>query len=74
MSKSVEKLLETGIPLDRFSYVWQPIYCQKPTCKRCPHGPYLYARWREGTRVRAIYIGSIVPPELKPYVPSVPIK
>ena len=33
--------------------------CGKPTC-RCargiPHGPYVYRRWREGSRQRKAYV------------------
>ncbi len=65
MPKGLEKLKETGKDLKSFSYVWQAIQCRKESCKSCPHGPYLYARWREGVRVRAIYIGRTVPDELK---------
>lgn len=35
--------------------------CGKPNCERCRegpgHGPYLYAVWREGRRVRRKYLG-----------------
>lgn len=38
--------------------------CSK-TCKTCSqgsgHGPYWYAYWREGTRVRSTYIGKFLP-------------
>ena len=37
----------------------QFIRCGKPGC-RCgydkPHGPYYYRIWREGTRVRKVYV------------------
>ena len=69
MSSKVEKLLETGRDLKDFSYVWQSITCKKAGCRRCPHGPYLYARWKESGKVRAIYIGRTIPEELKPYLP-----
>lgn len=39
--------------------------CGKPscgTCKRGPgHGPYWYAYWREGTKLRSGYIGKMQP-------------
>jgi hypothetical protein len=35
--------------------------CGRETCSTCTegngHGPYLYAVWREGTRVRRKYLG-----------------
>ena len=35
--------------------------CGKPNCKKCPHGPYWYAYWREGKRLRKKYIGKTKP-------------
>jgi hypothetical protein len=61
----VEKLLATGRSLESFSYVWVPVHCGKRGCKRCPHGPYLYARYREGSKIKAIYIGRTVPTEVE---------
>lgn len=28
-----------------------------PGCDGCPHGPYLYAKWRDGDTVRTKYVG-----------------
>ena len=39
------------------SYRQQQVRCGKAGCTRCPHGPYLYAYWREGSKVRSRYIG-----------------
>jgi hypothetical protein len=43
--------------------------CGKPTCSTCRegqgHGPYWYAYWREGSRLRSGYIGK-APPEAEP--------
>lgn len=41
----------------KVSYRLEPVNCGKPGCSRCPHGPYWYAYWREGGRVRSKYIG-----------------
>ena len=41
----------------------QAVRCGKPTCTRCPHGPYWYACWREGDKVRTRYIGRSLPSE-----------
>ncbi len=42
--------------------------CGKPscgTCKRGPgHGPYWYAYWREGAKLRSGYIGKVRPAEV----------
>ena len=42
-------------------------FCYRPTCTRCrsgipSHGPYWYASWREGGRVRSRYLGKHAPP------------
>ena len=39
----------------------QSVRCGKEGCTRCPHGPYWYAYWREGGRVRSRYIGRELP-------------
>ena len=46
---------ETGEP--KVSYRQQHVRCGKAGCTRCPHGPYWYAFWREGAKVRSRYIG-----------------
>jgi hypothetical protein len=43
------------MPTECFRFEW--VKCGKPTCKSCPHGPYWYAYWREGKRVRKRYVG-----------------
>ncbi|HEV3309988.1 MAG TPA: DUF6788 family protein [Chloroflexota bacterium] len=44
--------------------------CGKPTCSTCRngvgHGPYWYATWREGAKVRTAYVGREQPPEPQP--------
>lgn len=45
----------------RVSYRLEPVRCGKPGCTKCPHGPYWYAYWREGERVRSRYIGRQLP-------------
>jgi hypothetical protein len=44
-------------------YRLQSVRCGKRGCTRCPHGPYWYAYWREGGRVRTRYIGKDLPGE-----------
>jgi len=43
------------------TYQLQYRKCGKPTCRTCReghgHGPYWYAYWREGSRLRSGYIG-----------------
>lgn len=38
------------------TYRQEWVYCGKE-CKRCPHGPYWYAYWKEGGRTRSKYVG-----------------
>ena len=45
----------------RVSYRLEEVRCNKPTCTRCPHGPYWYAYWREEGRVRSRYLGTVRP-------------
>lgn len=39
----------------------ESVRCGRANCTRCPHGPYWYAYWREGGRVRSRYIGKQLP-------------
>jgi hypothetical protein len=47
----------------KVSYRLEEVRCGKPGCTKCPHGPYWYAYWREGGRVRSRYIGLRAPGE-----------
>ena len=50
----------------KITYRLQQVSCGKPGCNKCPHGPYWYAYWREGGKVRSRYIGrNLTPDELK---------
>ena len=73
MNKGYEKLLATGRDIKDFTYQWARIKCKKVQCRSCPHGPYLYARYRQGTKLKSIYIGRHLPSELvgivAPYIP-----
>jgi hypothetical protein len=44
----------------------QTVKCGKHGCTRCPHGPYWYAYWREGGRMRSRYVGKTLPGEVDP--------
>ena len=48
------------------SYRLESVACGKPGCTKCPHGPYWYAYWREGGRVRSRYIGKRLPAAARP--------
>jgi hypothetical protein len=37
------------------------VRCGREGCTGCPHGPYWYAYWREGGRLRSRYLGKHLP-------------
>jgi hypothetical protein len=41
----------------------ETVRCGKDGCTRCPHGPYWYAYWREGGKLRSRYVGKHLPGE-----------
>jgi hypothetical protein len=45
------------------TYRQEHVRCGRSGCTRCPHGPYWYAYWREGGRLRSRYIGKRLPKE-----------
>jgi hypothetical protein len=56
----------TQLPSDHhITYQLQYRKCGKASCSTCRdgqgHGPYWYAYWREGSRLRSGYIGKIHP-------------
>jgi hypothetical protein len=56
----------TDIPSDQhITYQLQYRKCGKTSCSTCRngqgHGPYWYAYWREGSRLRSGYIGKVHP-------------
>jgi hypothetical protein len=55
-----------NIPSDQhITYQLQYRKCGKASCSTCRntqgHGPYWYAYWREGSRLRSGYVGKIHP-------------
>jgi hypothetical protein len=57
------------IPTDlHITYQLQYRKCGKARCGTCKdglgHGPYWYAYWREGTRLRSGYVGKLAPAAL----------
>ena len=58
----------TELPNDQHvTYQLQYRKCGKASCSTCRtghgHGPYWYAYWREGSRLRSGYVGKISPNE-----------
>lgn len=48
-------------PRGKVTFRQQMVRCGRANCGRCPHGPYWYAYWREGGRLRSRYIGKQLP-------------
>lgn len=66
----------TEIPSDQhITYQHQYRKCGKASCSTCRngqgHGPYWYAYWREGSRLRSGYVGKIRPDQRGTSVSSV---
>jgi hypothetical protein len=60
----------TELPRDQhITYQLQYRKCGKASCGTCRtgqgHGPYWYAYWREGTRLRSGYVGKVHPDKQK---------
>ena len=51
----------TGDAPGAVTYRRESVRCGKPGCKKCPHGPYWYAYYREGGRLKSRYIGRDLP-------------
>lgn len=51
--------------LDGVTYRLEPVRCGKASCTSCPHGPYWYAYYRDGGRLRSRYIGRDLPTDVK---------
>jgi hypothetical protein len=50
---------------ERVTYRLETVRCGKSDCSSCPHGPYWYAYFREGNRLRSRYIGSELPESVR---------
>lgn len=46
------------------TYRLESVRCGKPSCRSCPHGPYWYAYYREGSKLRSRYIGRELPADV----------
>ncbi len=47
------------------TYRLESVKCGKPGCKSCPHGPYWYAYFREGSKLKSRYIGRELPEDVQ---------
>lgn len=50
---------------DSVTYRLEAVRCGKEGCQTCPHGPYWYAYYREGDKLRSRYIGRDLPGEVR---------
>ena len=48
-------------PRGKVTFRQERVRCGRESCTRCPHGPYWYAYWREGGKLRSRYIGKQLP-------------
>ena len=57
---------EAAQPLESASvtYRLESVRCGKDGCRTCPHGPYWYAYYREGSKLRSRYIGRELPEDV----------
>lgn len=58
-SSTSATVLQTKVVRERgrsITYELRPTLCGKPNCRKL-HGPYWYAYWSQGGRVRSVYIG-----------------
>lgn len=55
-----------SMPVEQtYAFERRYIKCGRDNCVRCPHGPYFYAFWRKGSRMRNRYIGRYLPTRAK---------
>jgi hypothetical protein len=47
------------------TYRLETVKCGKPNCRSCPHGPYWYAYYREGDKLKSRYIGRELPEDVQ---------
>ena len=47
------------------TYRQEQVRCGKSGCTKCPHGPYWYAYYRDGKRLRSRYVGRELPADVK---------
>ena len=50
---------------DSVTYRLETVKCGKEGCRTCPHGPYWYAYYREGDKLKSRYIGRELPADVR---------
>lgn len=61
MGDEAAEVVESG----SVTYRLESVRCGKDGCKTCPHGPYWYAYYREGDKLRSRYIGRELPADVQ---------
>lgn len=63
--KAQARVDKIGVDLSHVTFQQVAVRCSRSYCTRCPHGPYWYAYWRQGGKVRTKYIGVELPIEAR---------
>ena len=53
------------VEVDSVTYRLEAVRCGKEGCRSCPHGPYWYAYYRDGGKLRSRYIGRDLPADVQ---------
>ena len=61
MGDDAAEVVESG----KVTYRLETVRCGKQGCRSCPHGPYWYAYYREGDKLRSRYIGRELPEDVQ---------
>ena len=64
MGDDAAEVVESG----SVTYRLETVRCGKEGCRTCPHGPYWYAYYREGDKLRSRYIGRELPSDVRAVV------
>ena len=53
------------VETESVTYRLESVRCGKEGCKSCPHGPYWYAYYRDGGKLKSRYIGRELPDDIQ---------
>ena len=53
------------VETDSVTYRLESVRCGKEGCRSCPHGPYWYAYYRDGEKLKSRYIGRDLPDDVR---------
>ena len=69
MGDDAAEVVESG----SVTYRLETVRCGKEGCRTCPHGPYWYAYYREGDKLRSRYIGRELPSDVRSTLAGAPM-